>query len=91
MALKRTIRILVVDDHPVVRQGLIAMISTEPDMEIVGEADNGGEAVARYLELRPSVVVMDLLLPDMDGADAIRQICTQVVRCTYCGSDHGCR
>jgi DNA-binding NarL/FixJ family response regulator len=46
-------------------------------MEIVGEADNGGEAVARYLELRPSVVVMDLLLPDMDGADAIRQICTR--------------
>ena len=67
--------VLVVDDHPVVRDGLKAIISSEPDMEVVGDVGLGQEAVCVYSELRPSVVLMDLLLPDISGAEAIRQIC----------------
>ena len=67
--------VLVVDDHPVVRDGLKAIISSEPDMEVVGDVGLGQEAVIAYERLRPSVVLMDLLLPDISGADAIRQIC----------------
>jgi two-component system, NarL family, response regulator len=67
--------VLVVDDHPVVRDGLKAIISSEPDMEVVGDIGLGQEAVSAYARLRPSVVLMDLLLPDISGAEAIRQIC----------------
>ena len=69
------ITVLVVDDHPVVRDGLRAIVSSEPDMEIVGDAGTGGEGVEAYFALRPSVVLMDLLLPDIGGSEAIRQIC----------------
>jgi len=67
--------VLVVDDHPVVRDGLNAIISSEPDMQLVGEAGTGIDAVAAYLEVRPAVVLMDLLLPDISGSEAIRRIC----------------
>lgn len=67
--------VLVVDDHPVVRDGLKAMISSEDDLQVVGDVGLGREAVAAFDRLRPNVVLMDLLLPDISGAEAIRQIC----------------
>jgi NarL family two-component system response regulator LiaR len=68
------IRILVVDDHIVVRRGLIAMLETEPGMQIVGEAANGVEALEQTRALLPDVVLMDLVMPVMDGIEATRQI-----------------
>ncbi|MCA1728376.1 MAG: response regulator transcription factor [Actinobacteria bacterium] len=71
---REDIRILISDDHPVVRTGLRGMISGEPDFEVVGEAENGKEAVALTGELRPHVVLMDLRMPEMDGVTAIERI-----------------
>lgn len=68
------IRVLLVDDHVVVRQGLKMVLGLEDDFEIVGEASNGEEAVAAAHELEPDVVLMDLLMPVMNGVDAIRAI-----------------
>lgn len=68
------IKILVVDDHPVVRKGMIALLETEPDLQIVGEASNGKEAVEKALQLRPNVVLMDLVMPEVDGIEATRRI-----------------
>lgn len=68
------IRILVVDDHPVVREGLVMMLGTQPDMAVVGEAGDGAEAVRRAAELAPDIVLMDLAMPGLDGPAAIRQI-----------------
>jgi DNA-binding NarL/FixJ family response regulator len=64
------IRILITDDHGVVRQGLRMFLSLDPEMEVVGEASNGREAVAMVRELEPDVVLMDLLMPVMDGIEA---------------------
>jgi NarL family two-component system response regulator LiaR len=69
-----TIRILVADDHPVVRDGLVAMLSTQQDFQIVGEASNGPEVIEKVAELRPDVVLLDLEMPEMDGVEALRQI-----------------
>ena len=69
-----SVRILVTDDHPVVRAGLSGMLSGEPDFEVVGEAQNGKEAVAFVGELKPDVVLMDLRMPEMDGVTAIGHI-----------------
>jgi DNA-binding NarL/FixJ family response regulator len=71
-----TLRILIVDDHPVVRTGLAGMLSAEADFEIVGEAGNGEEAVAAADQLRPDVVLMDLRMPGLDGAEATARITT---------------
>ncbi len=68
------IRVLIADDHPVVREGLTAMISGEDDFEVVGEATNGLEAVDKSLKIKPDVVLMDLRMPGLDGVEAIRQI-----------------
>jgi DNA-binding NarL/FixJ family response regulator len=65
------IRLLIADDHPVVRDGLRAMLATQPDMELVGEAATGTEAVAQARALRPDVVLMDLQMPELDGPAAI--------------------
>jgi DNA-binding NarL/FixJ family response regulator len=69
---QNTIRILLADDHPVVRDGLAAMLATQPDFEVVGEAGTGAEAVAESARLRPDVVLMDLEMPVLDGIEAIR-------------------
>ena len=70
------VRVLIVDDHPVVRDGLNAILSTEPDLQIVGEAGTGAEALALIAQLRPNIVLMDLVLPDISGAEVIRQVCS---------------
>ncbi len=69
-----SIRILISDDHPVVRAGLSGMISAEPGFEVIGEAGNGKEAIALTGELKPDVVLMDLRMPEMDGVTAIGHI-----------------
>ena len=69
-----TIRVLVVDDHTMVRMGLVQLLATTPDLEVVGQAANGLEAVARVAELDPDVVLMDLQMPEMDGVRATRAI-----------------
>jgi DNA-binding NarL/FixJ family response regulator len=68
------IRIMVIDDQAVVRQGFVSLIKTVPDMEIVGEGSNGEEAVDLYRRLRPDITLMDLRMPVLSGAEAIRQI-----------------
>jgi DNA-binding NarL/FixJ family response regulator len=74
MKQNQAIRILVVDDHFMVRLGLIGALSTESDIDIVGEASNGSEALALFAELRPDVTLMDGILPDMHGVEVTRQI-----------------
>lgn len=68
------IAVLLVDDHPVVRDGLRAMLQGEPDIEVIGEASTGEEAVLKVDELRPRVVLMDIRLPGISGTEAIRQV-----------------
>lgn len=68
------IRVLVVDDHPLVRQGLRSFLSTIDDIDVVGEASDGSEAIALADELRPDVVMMDLAMPGVDGIEATRRI-----------------
>jgi two-component system, NarL family, response regulator LiaR len=72
--LTAVIRVCVADDHAVVRQGLRAFLSSQPDIEVVGEAATGTQAIALAGELSPDVVIMDLLMPDVDGFTATRQI-----------------
>ena len=69
-----TIRIVLADDHPVVREGLRGMLVGQPDFAVVGEADNGSEAVALAVQLQPDVILMDLRMPGMDGVTAIEEI-----------------
>ncbi|MGW3498233.1 response regulator [Streptomyces sp. NPDC001020] len=72
------IRVLLADDHPLVRQGMRAVLDTVGDIEVAGEAGDGREAVRQAVELRPDVIVMDLQLPGLHGIEATRQIQTQV-------------
>lgn len=68
------IRVLIVDDHLVVRAGIRALLATEPLIEVVGEASDGAEAVAEAIRLRPDVILMDLVMPQLDGIAAIERI-----------------
>jgi two-component system, NarL family, response regulator LiaR len=72
--MKKTIKVLIADDHPIVRKGLRMVISNEPDMEVVGEAVNGVEAVHLARALKPEVVLMDIKMPQMGGIEATQEI-----------------
>jgi DNA-binding NarL/FixJ family response regulator len=71
---RASIRILTVDDHAMLREGIAAVIDGQPDMQVVGEATNGSEAIERFAELKPDVTLMDLQMPEMNGIDALRAI-----------------
>ena len=74
MSTNRSIRLLIVDDHPVVRDGLSGIFAGDPDFEVVGQAANGVEAVRQAQELQADVVLMDLRMPEMGGVEAIKQL-----------------
>jgi DNA-binding NarL/FixJ family response regulator len=91
------IRVLVVDDHPVLRDGVAAILENQTDMVMVGEARNGSEAIERVAELRPDVTLMDLQMPGMNGVDAIGAIRARnpqariIVLTTYAGDAQAVR
>src|SRR6266545_1180151 len=74
MTVSATTRILIVDDHPVLRAGLTSMLSTQLDIEVVGSASNGEEALALLEKIEPDVILIDLRMPGMGGLDAMRAI-----------------
>lgn len=76
--MSRKIRILLADDHSVVRQGFKMILSSQADMEVVGEAGNGREAVDLAEELQPDVIVMDVAMPELNGIEATRRLATSV-------------
>ena len=86
-----SIRIMAVDDHPLVRQGIIGLVSGQPDMKLVAEASNGREAIQQFRTHRPDVTLMDVQMPEMNGVDAIIAICGEfseariIVLTTYVG------
>ncbi len=85
------IRILSVDDHPIVRQGIVGLVGVQPDMTLIGEASNGREAIQQYRTHRPDVTLMDLQMPEMNGIDALIAIRNEfpeariIVLTTYAG------
>src|SRR6202166_1243101 len=85
------IRILAVDDHPMLREGIAALVASQSDMKLVGEASNGREALEQFRKHRPDLTLMDLQMPDMDGIEAMVAICSEfpeariIVLTTYKG------
>ena len=86
-------RVLVADDHPLVREGVVALINRQPDMQVIAEATNGREALQLFLEHHPDVTLLDLRMPDMDGIEAVAAICANsadartVILTTYQGEE----
>ena len=72
------IRVLVVDDHEIVRQGICSLLSEIDDIEVVAEAGDGRQAIDLAIDLKPDVILMDLIMPEMDGIEAIRYISTRL-------------
>src|SRR5579859_7354666 len=68
------IRVLLVDDHTILRQGLKMLLNAQPDMEVVGEASDGYQAIAEAHHLQPDVILMDITMPEMNGIEATRQV-----------------
>jgi len=85
------IRVLAVDDHPLLREGIATLLAAQPDMKLVAEASNGREAIEQYRIHRPDVILMDLQMPEMNGVDAMIAICSEfpaarvIVLTTYTG------
>jgi DNA-binding NarL/FixJ family response regulator len=85
------IRILTVDDHPLLRKGIAALVNAEPDMKLIAEASNGQEAIEKFRQHRPDITLMDLQMPDLNGTEAISRIQSEfpnariVVLTTYKG------
>jgi len=85
------IRILCVDDHPLLREGVTALLAGQPDMTLVAEASNGREAIEQFRKHRPDIILMDLQMPEMNGVDAMIAICSEfpaariIVLTTYVG------
>ena len=85
------IRILCVDDHPLLREGVTALLASQPDLTLVAEASNGREAIEQFRKHRPDVTLMDLQMPEMNGLDAMIAICAEfpsariIVLTTYTG------
>lgn len=75
------ISVMLVDDHDVVRTGLKSLLNIEPDLEVIGEASNGAEAIEKSKDLKPKVIVMDITMPKMDGLEATRQITKKCPEC----------
>lgn len=92
--MSEVIRILLADDHPIVRRGMVSILNIEDDIEVIGEAENGEEAVTRTLSLKPDVVLMDLQMPVVDGVEAIRRIRAKMpdakilILTTFADDDH---
>jgi two-component system NarL family response regulator len=88
-----TIRVLIVDDHSIVRQGLATIINRDPEMTVIAQAEDGQQAIACFGEYQPDVTLMDLRMPQMGGVEAITAICTQfkpariIVLTTYDGDE----
>ena len=68
------INVMLVDDHAVLRMGLAALLGTRKEIDVVGEADDGNEALRKYPKLKPDVVIMDLMMPEMDGTETTRRL-----------------
>ena len=68
------IRVFIADDHAIVREGLVTVLSAQPDIEVIGTAANGREALAQVVQLTPDVAILDISMPDLDGVEATRQI-----------------
>ena len=69
-----TVKVLIADDHPIVREGLSAVLDQEEDLEVVGQASNSLEALSKAMRLRPDVILMDLQMPEMDGVEATKRL-----------------
>jgi DNA-binding NarL/FixJ family response regulator len=72
---ERSIRVLIADDHPVMRDGIVAAIESGADMQVIGQAPDGAEAIVRFRQLQPDIALIDLQMPGVDGLQAIEAIC----------------
>jgi DNA-binding NarL/FixJ family response regulator len=93
MSQPAVIRVLLVDDHTIVQKGLAAIINEEPDMTVIGQANDGIEAIRLFRQKQPDVTLMDLRMPEMGGAEAVTSICAEfntariIVLTTYDGDE----